>query len=119
MIELTVLEQRRADYWRRHDRGNEKRSTRGLLRESDELMFWLEECLVQGLRIVPGWLMPRIMRVLSGAGPDLPRQLGSERRPAELIEVLYRAQERLMEQSVTARLPARVIPLFDRGRRGR
>jgi hypothetical protein len=117
MIEGTVVDQRRAVYW--HQRRQERMTPRKLLRESDELMFWLEECLVQGLRIVPGWLMPRIMRVLSGAGPDLPRQLGGERRPAELIEVLYRAQERLMEQSVTARLPARVIPLFDRGRRGR
>ena len=43
---------------------------------------------------------------------ELPRRLGSERRPDHLIELLYSAQERLMEQSVGARRPARIIPLF-------
>jgi hypothetical protein len=110
MIEMTVLEQRRATYWRRRDQ--ERPSPRYLLRESDELMFWLEECLVQGLRIVPGWLMPRLVRVLARADTELPRLLNGERRPAELMEILYQAQERLMEQSVTSRRPGRVIPLF-------
>ena len=31
---------------------------------------------------------------------------------AELMEILYQAQERLMEQSVGAQRPARVLPLF-------
>ncbi|HKF79109.1 MAG TPA: hypothetical protein VKF59_23400 [Candidatus Dormibacteraeota bacterium] len=113
MIELTVLEQRRASYWRRRDRQHP--SPRCLLRESDELMFWLEECLVQGLRIVPGWLMPRLVRLLARADVDLPRQVGGERRPAQLIELLYHAQERLMEESVTSRKPARILPLFRQG----
>jgi hypothetical protein len=115
MIELTIREQRRASYWRRVDR--ERPSPRFLLRESDELMFWLEECLVQGLRIVPGWLMPRLVRVLARADAELPRQMNGERRPAELMEMLYQAQERLMEQSVTSRLPARIVPLFRPGSR--
>ncbi len=112
MIELTVLEQRRATYWRRRER--EQPSPRWLLRESDELMFWLEECLVQGLRIVPGWLMPRLVALLARADAELPRQMSGERRPAELMEFLYTAQERLMEQSVSSRQPAQVIPLFRR-----
>lgn len=115
MIELTVLEQRRASYWRRRD--NERPSPRYLLRESDELMFWLEECLVQGLGIVPGWVMPRLVRLLARADAELPRLLNGERRPAALMEILYLAQERLMEQSVSARRPARVIPLFRQGSR--
>lgn len=110
MIELTVLEQRRATYWRRRE--NERHSPRHLLRESDELMFWLEECLVQGLGIVPGWVMPRLVRLLARADAELPRLLNGERRPAALMEILYQAQERLMEQSVNARLPARIVPLF-------
>jgi hypothetical protein len=110
MIELTVLEQRRATYWRRRE--NETPSPRSTLRESDDLMFWLEECLVQGLRIVPGWLMPRLVRVLARADADLPQQVGGERRPQALMELLYRAQEHLMQQSVTSRRPARIIPLF-------
>lgn len=110
MLELTVLEQRRARYWRGRD--SERASHRHLLHESDELMFWLEECLVQGLRIVPGWLMPRLVWLLARADSELPRQIGGERRPAQLIEILYRAQERLMEQAVDSRKPARIIPLF-------
>ena len=115
MIELTILEQRRASYWRRRDQ--ERPSPRYLLRESDELMFWLEECLVQGLRIAPGWLMPRLVRLLARAGADLPRTMNGERRPAELMEILYQAQERLMEQSMTERKPARIVPLFRQGAR--
>ena len=74
-------------------------------------MFWLEECLVQGLRIVPGWLMPRLIRLLARADAELPRMIDGERRPAELMEILYQAQERLMEQSMNGRQPARIIPL--------
>src|SRR2546429_9758189 len=108
MIEMTILEQRRSTYWRRRDQ--ERPSPRYLLRESDELMFWLEECLVQGLRIVPGWLLPRLVAVLPRADADLPRPVGGEPRPAELMADLYTAHERPMEQSVSARPPARIIP---------
>ncbi len=115
MIELTALEQQRAIYWRRRYR--ERASHRHLLHESDELMYWLEECLLQGLRIVPGWLMPRFVRLLARTDAELPRQVDGQRRPAELIEILYRAQERLMAQSVEARRPAKIIPLFGQRRR--
>ncbi len=115
MIELTILEQRRASFWRRRE--HERLSPRYLLRESDELMFWLEECLVQGLRIVPGWIMPRLVRLLARADAELPRKLEGERRPAAVMEILYQAQERLMEQSVNSRRPGRIIPLFRPGAR--
>ncbi|HLH69329.1 MAG TPA: hypothetical protein VKY90_09935 [Candidatus Dormibacteraeota bacterium] len=113
MIELTVREQQRARYW--HRRSRDRVTPRRLLRESDELMFWLEECLLQRLRIVPGWLMPRLVQILASAGDDLSRRAGSERRPAELIELLYQAQGRLMEESVRSRRPARIVPLFRSG----
>jgi hypothetical protein len=113
MIELTVREQQRAEYWHRSSR--DRVTPRRLLRESDELMFWLEECLLQRLRIVPGWLMPRLVQILASAGDDLGRRAGSERRPAALIELLYQAQGRLMEESVRSRRPARIIPLFRSG----
>jgi hypothetical protein len=110
MIDGTVVEQRRALYW--HRRRQERMSPRRLLRESDELMFWLEECMVQRLRIVPGWLMPRLVSLLAQADPQMPREMGSERRPERAVEFLYRAQELLMEQSVRSRQPASIIPLF-------
>ena len=110
MIEGTLVEQRRALYW--HRRRQERMTPRRLLRESDEMMYWLEECLVQRLRIVPGWIMPRLVTLLAHADSALPREMGSERRPERVIEYLYRAQEMLMEQSVISRKPAPIIPLF-------
>jgi hypothetical protein len=112
MIEQTILEQQRVLRW--HRRRNERMTPRRLLRESDELLFWLEECLVQGLRLVPGWLMPRLVVLLAQADANLPREMGSERRPEHLMELIYRAQERLMEDSIVSRRPARIIPLFRR-----
>ena len=113
MIQQTVLEQQRAQHW--HRRYQERVTTpRRLLRESDVLLNWLEECLVHNLRFAPGWVMPRLVSLLSQADPGLPRELGSERRPEHLMEFVYRAQERLMEDSVRSRKPARILPLFGR-----
>ena len=111
MIEQTVQQQQRAQYWHRRRR-EELETPRRLLHESDELMYWLEECLVQGLRIVPGWLMPRLVTLLARADPQLPRTINGERRPAQLMEHLYRAQDKLMEESRRSRQPARIIRLF-------
>src|SRR3979411_3284511 len=110
MIEGTVVDQRRAVYW--HQRRQERMTPRKLLRESDELMFWIEECMVQRLRVIPGWLMPRLVTLLARADTRLPREMGSERRPEQVVEFLYRAQEMLMDQSVRSREPAPIIPLF-------
>jgi hypothetical protein len=75
-------------------------------------MFWLEECMVQRLRLVPGWLMPRLVTLLARADSGLPHEMGSERRPEHVLEFMYRAQELLMDQSVRSRQPAPIIPLF-------
>lgn len=89
---------------------------RRLLQESDELLFWVEECLVQRIRIVPGWLVPRLMTLLRHADPDLPARLGRERRPEQVMEIIYDAQAALMDRSCESRGPAQVIPLFARSR---
>ncbi len=89
---------------------------RRLLQESDELLFWVEECLVQRVRIVPGWLVPRLMTVLRQAHPQLPARLGRERRPEHVMEIIYDAQAALMEQACISRGPAQVIPLFAHSR---
>jgi len=115
MIQRTVEEQQRALYWHRR-RERERNVPRTLLHETDQLLFWLEECLVQRLRIVPGWLLPRLVALLDSADPELPARLGGERRPAQVMEFVYEAQERLMQQSVRARRPAKIIPLFRRRR---
>ena len=89
---------------------------RRLLQESDELLFWVEECLVQRIKIVPGWLVPRLMTVLRHADPDLPARLGRERRPEQVMELIYDAQAALMDRSCHSRGPAQIIPLFAESR---
>jgi hypothetical protein len=83
-----------------------------LLQESDELLYWVEECMVQGVRIVPGWLIPRLTTLLRHAHPSLPARLGRERRPEQVMEIIHNAQAMLMEQACLSRKPAQVIPLF-------
>jgi hypothetical protein len=116
MLQHTIEEQERIQRWHRH--GKRAVTPRRLLRESDELLYWVEECLVQQVRIVPGWLIPRLMTVLRHAHPELPARLGRERRPEQVMEIIYDAQAALMEQACISRRPARVIPLFG-GRRAR
>jgi len=42
----------------------------------------------------------------------LPARLGRERRPGQVMEIIYDAQSALMEQACKSRGPADVIPLF-------
>ena len=114
MLQETIEEQERYQRW--HRRGKRAMTPRRLLQESDELLFWVEECLVQQVRIVPGWLVPRLMTVLRHANPNLPSRLGRERRPEQVMEIIYNAQAALMEQACVSRGPAQVIPLLARSR---
>lgn len=114
MLQQTIDEQDQHLRW--HRRRSQAMTPRRLLRESDELLYWVEECMVQELRIVPGWLVARLMVVLRHAHPELPTRLGRERRPNHVMEIIYDAQAALMEQAVTSRGPAQVIPLFAGGR---
>ena len=110
MIQQTIEEQALLLRWHRHRQ--QRLTPRMLLHEADELLFWLEECLVQELKIVPGWLTSRLVQLLNRADPRLNRELGRERRPAQVMEVLYQAQGILMEQSIRSRQPAEIIQLF-------
>lgn len=82
------------------------------MHETDELLFWLEECLVQDVKLVPGWLLPRIAQVITNTDRELLEELGRDRRPDQVMEILFRAQEVLMAETVRSRTPAKVIPLF-------
>jgi hypothetical protein len=115
MLQQTIEEQERYQRW--HRAGRRAVTPRRLLQESDELLFWVEECLVQRVRIVPGWLIPRLMILLRQAHPTLPARLGRERRPEQVMEIIYDAQAALMEKACLSRRPADVIPLFGRSRR--
>ena len=114
MLQQTVEEQDRNSKW--HRRRERAMTPRRLLRESDELLYWVEECMVQRVRIVPGWLVSRLMVILRQAHPELPARLGRERRPDQVMEIIYNAQAALMDQARQSRGPAQVIPLFSRAR---
>ena len=114
MLQQTIEEQARFRRW--HRRRTRAVTPRRLLQESDELLYWVEECQVQRVKIVPGWLIPRLMFVLRHAHADLAARLGRERRPEQVMEIIYDAQAALMEQSCASRGPAQVIPLFERSR---
>lgn len=114
MLQRTVEEQDMHFKW--HRARNRAMTPRRLLRESDELLYWVEECQVQEVRIVPGWLVSRLMVVLRHAHPELPGRLGRERRPDQVMEIIYDAQAALMDQACRSRGPAEVIPLFARAR---
>src|SRR3979490_1638774 len=114
MLQQTVEEQERDLHWYRRRR--RAMTPRRMLQESDELLFWVEECLVQEIRLVPGWLGARLMVVLRQAHPELPARLGRERRPEQVMEIIYDAQGALMAQACKSRGPAEVIPLFARAR---
>src|SRR5438067_12643934 len=114
MLQQTIEEQNRHFRW--HRLRERAMTPRRLLQESDELLYWVEECMVQERRIVPGWLVSRLMVVLRHAHPDLPARLGRERRPNQVMEIIYDAQAALMDQACRSRGPAEVIPLFLRAR---
>src|SRR5579859_2337142 len=115
MLQRTIEEQDLHFKW--HRLRNRSLTPRRLLNESDELLYWVEECTVQEMRIVPGWLVARLMVVLRHAHPELPARLGRERRPTQVMEIIYDAQAALMEQACKSRGPADVIPLFAGSRR--
>ena len=114
MLQQTIEEQERYRRW--HRRSARAVTPRRVLQESDQLLFWVEECVVQQVKIIPGWLIPRLMTVLRQAHPQLPARLGRERRPEQVMEIIYDAQAALMEQACRSRGPAQVIPLFARSR---
>lgn len=72
--------------------------------------------MVQEIHIVPGWLVARLMVILRHAHPELPARLGRDRRPEQVMEIIYDAQAALMDQACKGRGPAEVIPLFARAR---
>src|SRR5437763_15069306 len=88
MLQQTIEEQDQHFRW--HRRRKQAMTPRRLLRESDDLLYWVEECMVQEMRIVPGWLVARLMVVLRNAHPELPTRLIRFHMPTQLMEVSYR-----------------------------
>ena len=113
-LERTVLELRRIDrhaVWRRPRVGR----TRLLLRESDALINLIEQSRERGDRLLPTQLWSAVVRFVGALDPALTDGLGIDRAPAHVSDVLFAAQDLLLERARTERAPltaARIIPLF-------
>src|SRR5450756_2499156 len=112
-IERTVLELRRIDrdaVWRRPRVGR----TRLLLRESDALIDLIERCRERGDRLLPTQLWSAVVRFVGALDSSLRDELGINREPGHVADVLFASQAVLLERARDERVPmtARIIPLF-------
>lgn len=112
-LERTVLELRRIDrhaVWRRPRLSR----TRLLLRESDALIDLIERCRERGDRLLPTQLWSAVVRFVGALDGSLRDELGINRAPAHVSDVLFASQELLLERSREERSPVtgRIIPLF-------
>ena len=84
------------------------------LRESDLLLDYIEQCRMRHYSLLPTQLWIHIVRFIGGVDPTLRDDLGINRHPDHVTEVLFSAQERLLAQNVEDRRPRRapIIPLF-------
>ena len=112
-LERTVLELRRIDrdaVWRRPRVGR----TRLLLRESDALIELIERCRERGDRLLPTQLWSAVVRFVGALDGALRDELGINREPGHVSDVLFASQGLLLERARQERAPvtARIIPLF-------
>jgi len=104
---------RRAAAFRRE---RELRSRRRL-RESDLLLDLIEQCRLRGYRLLPAQLWTHIVRFVGGIDEGLRDDLGINRHPDHVSEILFAAQEELLREAIEERRPRRapIIPLFAPG----
>src|ERR1035437_9261691 len=101
-LERTVLELRRIDrdaVWRRPRVGR----TRLLLRESDALIDLIERCRERGDRLLPTQLWSAVVRFVGALDGTLRDELGINRHPAHVVDVLFATQGVLLEQRLERR----------------
>lgn len=112
-LERTVLELRRIDsdaVWRRP----RVPRTRLLLRESDALIDLIERCRERGDRLLPTRVWSAVVRFVGALDGSLRDDLGINRAPAHVADILFAGQELLLERMRSDRAPVngRIIPLF-------
>ncbi|GAC1338204.1 MAG: hypothetical protein NVSMB29_03700 [Candidatus Dormibacteria bacterium] len=88
--------------------------SRSLLHQSDALLELVEECRVRGYRLVPTPVWAEIVKLVGAVTSALRDELGIDRHPDHVAEVLFEAQDQLMVRSRDERRPMRaeIIPLF-------
>ena len=94
-------------------RSRELRSRRRL-RESDLLLDLIEQCRLRGYRLLPAQLWTHIVRFVGSVNGELRDDLGINRDPDHVSEILFAAQEELLREVAEERQPqsAPIIPLF-------
>jgi hypothetical protein len=94
-------------------RDRELRSRRRL-RESDLLLDLIEQCRLRGYRLLPAELWTHIVRFVGTVDGGLRDDLGINRHPDHVSDVLFAAQEELLRHVAEERRPqpAPIIPLF-------
>lgn len=115
-LEIAALERAAMFQRRRLSRVRER------VRETDALLDMVEECRVQGRRLVPSNLWSAVVHRVSSVDPEAREELGINRDPDRVEDAIYSAQEVLLRRSAEARQPrlAPIIPLFPkRGMRQR
>ncbi len=108
-----MLELRRIDrdaVWRRPRVGR----TRLLLRESDTLVEMIERCRERGDRLLPVQLWSAVVRFVGALDGALRDELGINREPGHVSEIMFSSQELLLDRARSERAPSlgRIIPLF-------
>lgn len=88
--------------------------SRRRLRESDLLLELVEECRLKRLIPLPTRLWMHIVRFVGAVDAGLRDELGINRHPNHVSDILFAAQEELLRLHREERAPrqARIIPLF-------
>ncbi len=86
------------------------------VRESDALLDLIEHCRIKDWRLVPSPLWSAVVRAVGAVDPELRDELGINRDPDHVANVLFAAQETLLSRVRESRQPLRaeIIPLFGR-----
>jgi hypothetical protein len=84
------------------------------LRESDLLLDLIEQCRLRGYRLLPAQLWTHIVRFVGTVDEGLRDDLGINRNPDHISDILFAAQEELLREVSEERRPQRapIIPLF-------
>jgi hypothetical protein len=112
-MERTCLEIARAERAAAFRRSRVTRA-RQRVRESDVLLDLIEECRMRDWQLVPSSLWSAVVRAVGDVDPELRDELGINRQPGHVADVLFTAQEALLARVRDQRQPALapIIQLF-------
>ena len=109
VVELVNIE-RAASFRRRH-----REHSRDRLGYADSLMTLIEECRLRNFTLLPPGLWIETVRFLGTVDSRLRDELGIDRHPDHVADVVFEAQQRLMDLCLQRPQPPRlapIIPLF-------